>query len=83
VLDRNLLDAGPGPIGDTHVLPTFIEGAAVDEAPGLDDRDRPGQPEGRSNVSGTPSAFAAAAKAWSNVASSPSTSMASQRYVAS
>ncbi len=36
VLDRDLFDAGQGPIGETHVLATFIEGVAVHEAPGLD-----------------------------------------------
>lgn len=37
VLDRDLFDEAAGPIGETRVLGTFIEGAAVHEAPGLDD----------------------------------------------
>ena len=37
VLDRDLFDRGTGPIGDTRVLATFVEGEAVYEAPGLDD----------------------------------------------
>jgi predicted amidohydrolase YtcJ len=36
VLDRDLFDPGLGPIGETHVLATFVEGVAVHEAPGLD-----------------------------------------------
>jgi predicted amidohydrolase YtcJ len=36
ILDRDLFDPGQGPIGETRVLATFIEGAAVHEAPGLD-----------------------------------------------
>jgi len=36
VLERDLFDAGQGPIGETHVLATFIEGVAVHEAPGHD-----------------------------------------------
>jgi hypothetical protein len=36
VLDRDLFDPGAGPIGETHVLGTFVEGVAVHEAPGLD-----------------------------------------------
>lgn len=36
VLDRDVFDAGQGPIGETHVLATFIEGVAVHEAAGLD-----------------------------------------------
>jgi predicted amidohydrolase YtcJ len=36
ILDRDLFDAGQGPIGETRVLATFIEGVAVHEAPGLD-----------------------------------------------
>jgi predicted amidohydrolase YtcJ len=36
VLDRDLFDSGEGPIGETHVLGTFIEGVAVHEAHGLD-----------------------------------------------
>lgn len=35
ILDRDLFDAGEGPIGETHVLGTFVEGVAVHEAPGL------------------------------------------------
>ncbi len=31
VLDRDLFDAGSGPIGETHVTGTFIEGVAVHE----------------------------------------------------
>ena len=37
VLDRDLFDAGAGPIGETKVLGTFVEGVAVHEVPGLDD----------------------------------------------
>ncbi|HEX5828665.1 MAG TPA: amidohydrolase [Candidatus Limnocylindrales bacterium] len=36
ILDRDLFDAGAGPIGDTRVLATFVDGVAVHEAPGLD-----------------------------------------------
>ncbi len=36
VLDRDLFDPGQGPIGETRVLATFVEGVAVHEAPGLD-----------------------------------------------
>jgi predicted amidohydrolase YtcJ len=36
ILDRDLFDPGQGPIGETHVLATFVEGAVVHEAPGLD-----------------------------------------------
>jgi predicted amidohydrolase YtcJ len=36
VLDRDLFDAGQGPIGQTRVLATFVEGVAVHEVPGLD-----------------------------------------------
>lgn len=36
VLDRDLFDEGAGPIGETHAVGTFVEGAAVYEAPGLD-----------------------------------------------
>ncbi len=35
VLDRDLFDPAEGPIGETHVLATFIEGVAVHEAAGL------------------------------------------------
>ena len=35
VLDRDLIDPGSGPIGDTRVIGTFVEGVAVhDELPG-------------------------------------------------
>ncbi len=36
ILDRDLFDEAEGPIGDTRVLATFVEGTAVHEAPGLD-----------------------------------------------
>jgi predicted amidohydrolase YtcJ len=36
ILDRDLFDPGAGPIGETHVLATFVEGVAVHEAAGLD-----------------------------------------------
>jgi predicted amidohydrolase YtcJ len=36
ILDRDLFDAGQGPIGETHVLATFVEGVPVFEGPGLD-----------------------------------------------
>ena len=36
ILDRDLFDMRAGPIGETHVLATFVEGVAVHEAPGLD-----------------------------------------------
>jgi predicted amidohydrolase YtcJ len=36
VLDRDLFDTGQGPIGDTHVLLTLVDGVAVHEASGLD-----------------------------------------------
>jgi predicted amidohydrolase YtcJ len=35
VLDRDLFDRGQGPIGETRVLATFVEGVTVYEAPGL------------------------------------------------
>jgi predicted amidohydrolase YtcJ len=35
VLDRDLFDPGQGPIGETHVTGTFIEGAAVHETADL------------------------------------------------
>lgn len=35
ILDRDLFDMGAGPIGDTRVVATFVEGVAVHEAPGL------------------------------------------------
>ena len=35
VLDRDLFDHGQGPIGETHVTGTFIEGVAVHETPDL------------------------------------------------
>jgi predicted amidohydrolase YtcJ len=35
ILDRDLFDIGAGPIGETRVLATFVEGVAVHEAPGL------------------------------------------------
>jgi hypothetical protein len=35
VLDRDLFDDGSGPIGETHVTGTFIEGVAVHETPDL------------------------------------------------
>ena len=35
VLDRDLFDEGQGPIGETHVTGTFIEGVAVHETPDL------------------------------------------------
>jgi predicted amidohydrolase YtcJ len=36
VLDRDLFDDGAGPIGETRVLGTFVEGVAVHELPGLE-----------------------------------------------
>jgi predicted amidohydrolase YtcJ len=36
ILDRDLFDEGAGPIGDTRVLATFVDGVAVHELPGLD-----------------------------------------------
>ena len=36
VLDRDLFDPAEGPIGETRVLGTFVEGVAVHEAAGLD-----------------------------------------------
>jgi predicted amidohydrolase YtcJ len=36
ILDRDLFDAGQGPIGETTVLATFVEGVAVHEVAGLD-----------------------------------------------
>ena len=36
ILDRDLFDMRAGPIGETRVLATFVEGVAVHEAPGLD-----------------------------------------------
>ena len=36
ILDRDLFDPGQGPIGETKVLATFVEGVAVHEAPGLE-----------------------------------------------
>ncbi|HEX5828092.1 MAG TPA: amidohydrolase [Candidatus Limnocylindrales bacterium] len=36
ILDRDLFDPGAGPIGDTRVLATFVDGVPVHEAPGLD-----------------------------------------------
>jgi predicted amidohydrolase YtcJ len=36
ILDRDLFDEGAGPIGDTTVLATFVDGVAVHELPGLD-----------------------------------------------
>ena len=36
ILDRDLFDPGQGPIGETTVLATFVEGVAVHEVPGLD-----------------------------------------------
>jgi predicted amidohydrolase YtcJ len=36
ILDRDLFDAGAGPIGEARVVGTFIEGEAVYEAPGLE-----------------------------------------------
>ena len=36
ILDRDLFDEAEGPIGDTRVLATFVEGVAVHELPGLD-----------------------------------------------
>ncbi|MEW6226068.1 MAG: amidohydrolase [Chloroflexota bacterium] len=36
ILDRDLFDMRAGPIGETRVLATFVEGVAVHEAAGLD-----------------------------------------------
>jgi predicted amidohydrolase YtcJ len=36
ILDRDLFDEGAGPIGQTTVLATFVDGVAVHELPGLD-----------------------------------------------
>lgn len=36
ILDRDMFDPGSGPIGDTRVVATFVEGSAVHETPGLD-----------------------------------------------
>jgi predicted amidohydrolase YtcJ len=36
ILDRDLFDEAAGPIGDTTVLATFVDGVAVHELPGLD-----------------------------------------------
>jgi predicted amidohydrolase YtcJ len=36
ILDRDLFDPGSGPIGETRVLATFVDGVAVHELPGLD-----------------------------------------------
>ncbi len=36
ILDRDLFDPGQGPIGQTHVLATFVEGECVHAASGLD-----------------------------------------------
>ncbi len=36
ILDRDLFDAGEGPIGETRVVATFVDGIAVHEAAGLD-----------------------------------------------
>ncbi len=36
ILDRDLFDEGSGPIGETTVLATFVDGLAVHELPGLD-----------------------------------------------
>jgi predicted amidohydrolase YtcJ len=37
VLDRDLFDREAGPIGDAHVVATFVEGEAVFETPSLED----------------------------------------------
>jgi predicted amidohydrolase YtcJ len=36
ILDRDLFDQAEGPIGDTRVLATFVDGVAVHELPGLE-----------------------------------------------
>jgi len=36
ILDRDLFDEASGPIGDTTVLATFVDGVVVHERPGLD-----------------------------------------------